>query len=493
MQCPYCGADMLPEQVFCEKCGKERLLVPVYEPEIEDSVAESMQEITNQIDPEPEKIDPMGDTIPTPASLDGSEEKIPQNENEAKEEIVEHKSHPHFFLTAVILMVILVVIFSIVFYTYTETSYDYQYSRALSAYNSHNYTDALNYLNKCLSLDESSVEARMLKIHIFIEQEDMEKVKERCLAVLELDASNQECYNILLKQYLEEEEYGKMAALLNNCPVSSIVDAYAEYAAFAPNFDPEEGSYDETVNLKILIQGSGTVYYTTDGTTPNKYADRYTAPIKLSGGDYDICAVYVNTHGVISEVSRAHYEITVDNQTTPIISPESGDYEKPEFITVTVPDDTYSVYYTTDNSEPTINSSVYSGPIAMPLGYTIYSFLMVDENGKESEIVQTEYECEPDASYSTDQAIELVIQSLMARGEILTPEGLIPGSTDVKEFSCKSAASTDDGVYYLVYEYIKGTDGAKMRSGNVYAINVQTGALYRASVKENGTLVLSDF
>ena len=49
MKCPHCGGEMLPEQVFCEHCGKERLLVPVYEPEIEESVAESMHNIMDDL------------------------------------------------------------------------------------------------------------------------------------------------------------------------------------------------------------------------------------------------------------------------------------------------------------------------------------------------------------------------------------------------------------------------------------------------------------
>ena len=52
MKCPHCGSDMKPEQVFCEHCGKERLLVPVFEPEIEDSVAESMSTIVQELSPE---------------------------------------------------------------------------------------------------------------------------------------------------------------------------------------------------------------------------------------------------------------------------------------------------------------------------------------------------------------------------------------------------------------------------------------------------------
>lgn len=53
----------------------------------------------------------------------------------------------------------------------------------------------------------------------------------------------------------------------------------------------------------------------------------------------------------------------------PEVTTVSGDYEFPINIEVT---DGNDVYYTTDGSDPTQNSAVYSGPIPMPLGNRLF-------------------------------------------------------------------------------------------------------------------------
>ena len=45
MKCPHCGAPMTDEQVFCENCGKERQLVPVYEAEIDETLKDAISGI----------------------------------------------------------------------------------------------------------------------------------------------------------------------------------------------------------------------------------------------------------------------------------------------------------------------------------------------------------------------------------------------------------------------------------------------------------------
>lgn len=59
-----------------------------------------------------------------------------------------------------------------------------------------------------------------------------------------------------------------------------------------------------------------------------------------------------------------NYHIEIDELSAPEVTTVSGDYEFPINIEVT---DGNDVYYTTDGSDPTQNSAVYSGPIPMPL------------------------------------------------------------------------------------------------------------------------------
>ena len=55
---------------------------------------------------------------------------------------------------------------------------------------------------------------------------------------------------------------------------------------------------------------------------------------------------------------------------------EPGQYEEHTTITIFVPDG-YTAYYTTDKSDPTANSTLYTGPIDMPEGTTIFKAVLV--------------------------------------------------------------------------------------------------------------------
>ena len=45
MNCPNCGEFLSEEQLYCEKCGAEIHFVPDFEPEIEQSISETLSEL----------------------------------------------------------------------------------------------------------------------------------------------------------------------------------------------------------------------------------------------------------------------------------------------------------------------------------------------------------------------------------------------------------------------------------------------------------------
>ncbi|MBR2664564.1 MAG: chitobiase/beta-hexosaminidase C-terminal domain-containing protein, partial [Clostridia bacterium] len=61
---------------------------------------------------------------------------------------------------------------------------------------------------------------------------------------------------------------------------------------------------------------------------------------------------------------------------TPVISPEGGVYEEPLTVTISCATDGAQIHYTTDGSEPTAASPVYSGPISVDETMTISAVAM---------------------------------------------------------------------------------------------------------------------
>lgn len=487
MKCPYCGNEMRQDQVFCENCGKERLIVPVFDPKIEDSVAESMSTIAQEINPE---ADSDGQS-PGAETSEALEAKAADEGNTVRRHGFQQI---HFLVTAVVSLIVLISVFSVGFYFYTENSYDYQYRKAEEAYQDGELTEALRFAGRCLELDSDSADARMLEIKVYQEQGLTDTVIEKTLSLIARDPDNQQAYEILIPIYIEKAQYQKLATLLAACPVQEITGKYADYLALAPEFGTEEGEYTESISLKLIASGTGNIYYTLDGSEPSKLDDRYTAPIKLVSGDYQVSAVYINNYGVSSEVVTKEYRIDNETGLLPEISADSGEYTVPVAICVSVPDsDADVVYYTTDGSTPTLDSNIYSTAFTMPLGHSEYRFLMVDENGNESEVVSRSYDCNPETNYTTDQACLLLKQTLIARGELLDMNGTVAGSEDKKEYLCDSAAEADGVVYYVIYEYLRNTSGTMLRSGNVYAFSVLDAQMKKASVSDTGRLTLSEF
>ena len=281
----------------------------------------------------------------------------------------------------------------------------------------------------------------MLKIQIYQEQGETDMVLEKCLSLINMDPENQTAYEILVSIYIEREEYLKLSRLLSDCSIQAVVEKYGDYRAEPPEFSEKEGTHYNPVSLKLLSGGTGTVYYTLDGSEPSKYSDRYTAPIKLNSGIYHISAVYVNNYGISSQV----------------------------------------------------DSSIYSTPFPMPLGHSEFRFMLVDEEGNESDVVKRVYDCNPAVNFTTEQACIILKQHLIARGEILDLEGKMNGTEDTKQYVCDSAMTADDVVYYMIYEYIRSDSGTMIRSGNIYAFSVADGRILRAAVSNSGYLSLSEF
>ena len=50
MNCQKCGASLPPGCLYCEECGNEYQIVPDFEPEIENSMAESLSDVIDSMD-----------------------------------------------------------------------------------------------------------------------------------------------------------------------------------------------------------------------------------------------------------------------------------------------------------------------------------------------------------------------------------------------------------------------------------------------------------
>jgi hypothetical protein len=145
-----------------------------------------------------------------------------------------------------------------------------------------------------------------------------------------------------------------------------------------PTFSPAAGTYlgTQTVTLSDATSGA-TIFYTLDGSQPGTSAggstQQYNGPLTVSATE-TIKALATASGMTTSGTGSATY--TIETQVaTPTFSPAAGSYSSTQTVSIstTSPAPT-TIYYTTDGTTPTTNSSVYSAPITVSATETVKAY-----------------------------------------------------------------------------------------------------------------------
>ena len=118
-----------------------------------------------------------------------------------------------------------------------------------------------------------------------------------------------EAWERIVSICIEEEEFGKLATLLEGSGVESVKSRYYNYLVYDPVFRDPPGTYEESLVLYIESQGEGAVFYTLDGTEPTEKSNLYSDGIDLRPGTYTVKAMFVNRYGLRSNIVTGTYRI----------------------------------------------------------------------------------------------------------------------------------------------------------------------------------------
>ena len=152
---------------------------------------------------------------------------------------------------------------------------------------------------------------------------------------------------------------------------SSVTTGVYSFKCATPLFSINPGNYSAAQSVSLSCSTSGTtIRYTTDGSLPNSFwGTIYSASIPVNAST-TIKAIAYKTGIGNSDIVSGDFFILIPT-TAPQFSPLPGTFNTAQNVTFSSSVAGVSFYYTTDGSNPTTASTLYTGPVAVSATTTL--------------------------------------------------------------------------------------------------------------------------
>lgn len=457
--------------LYCEHCGEDIHIVPDFEPELEQNIQQIISGIMDELE----------------------EPQLEEDEDETSQ--VKPKKRLKWLILATLTALVLGVAVGMGVWVYLYNSEEYQVAKAVQCVASEDYDNAIAHYNRALELDEDNIELQFSLAEVYflknnkIEYEYLlrEITRNEDATTEQLDRA----YGRLIAIYRAREDFQTINELILGSGNEELISMYQNYIANPPEFSVIEGDYTSIQPLKLTAMGTGSIYYTLDGSDPDENSTLYTMPIILENGNYVVKAVFINENGIVSEIVRKEYFIDYDVIPAPEVSIASGEYNFPQYIEVLNVDSEEEVFYTTDGTDPTYSSNVYTGPIPMPLGASHYKFARIVD-GVVGEVAECRYELRLNTEYTPEQAVEAVHEYALSTGRIIDGIGHFDGTGAIYVYEYLYVININNvSDYYVITEVLRSEDGAQVRTGNFYAVDIYNRTRFRLQQETGGNYSLT--
>ena len=176
--------------------------------------------------------------------------------------------------------------------------------------------------------------------------------------------------------------------------IATVTDTTAPVASASPT----PGTYESTQSVKFTItddkDSAPKLYYTTDGSAPSTSSTLYTSGTVLTLSKSTLIRTLAVDASKNSRTQEFNYVISTDT-VAPVVTaaPAAGSYDATQNVTFTVTDNKDAapkLYYTTDGSTPSTNSTLYTAGKAITVADTgsdvdmVINTLAVDASGNEA-------------------------------------------------------------------------------------------------------------
>ena len=235
------------------------------------------------------------------------------------------------------------------------------------------------------------------------------------------------------------------------------------------------GLYNSTLNIALSMNEPGTIYYTTDGTTPTYNSNRYLSPISITDNT-TLEFFAMDLAGDTSPVYTQIYKIdTIPPKATASIT--TGYYNTTKTVTFKM-SEPGNIYYTINGATPTSSSTLYSGPISISKT-TVLKYLAVDIAGNKSPVYTQTYTINkvPPKITSTVPANNAQQVSLTATIPIKFTENIL-AATNYSKIYVKNLTI---GKTVLITKTISGSTltikTSKRSANNIYEVVIPSAAI----------------
>lgn len=259
------------------------------------------------------------------------------------------------------------------------------------------YNKAIDFYEKAVKKDESKAEAYVGLSKVYIGKNDLDWAESIFREAVKKHPDNADIYEGYVKFYMDTDQKDEIPLLLEDVD-EKVAERLAGYITKAPEFSLDDKEpFEDVQELSLNTEDGYTIYYTDNGEEATIASTKYTEPLLIGEGETVITAIAVDTKGVPSLPVKKTYTVELPIVDAPAVSPSTGQYNSAVPIEIKIPEG-YAAYYTTDGEDPTLSSALYTGPVEMPEGETLFKAVLVNGKGRMSGVTTRNYVLETEAA-----------------------------------------------------------------------------------------------
>ena len=364
MKCPFCDREIEEGSLYCNHCGNAIQVVPDYNV-LEDDVLPAMVNNVNR------------------------NEEEAKTKNSLKQ--MRKKSRLYVLVFVMVLFALLATISILAIRYYNSDRYFK--TKGDEAFYDGEYSVAISYYLRILDENGDDVDVLFALGNAQNAAGYYEDARNTYGHALLLDENNLEVFQALVI-LLNNNNSSELEALSSVAKTKEQKEFLDLYRITPPTISVKSGTYSDDVTTEILCDEGDSVYYTTDGTQPSaKNGTLYEGEITIDKqGTTILSAVSCDKDTQkLSAVTTETYEIVYEAPQQPLLSPSGGRLTKETYVTITAANEKDRIYYTWDDTIPTVNSARYTEPIPVPEGNNILTVIAINDHDMASDVYKANY------------------------------------------------------------------------------------------------------